>query len=33
MRTQLVAHVEVGGAGLDPLLVRVVALLRQQEVD
>jgi formate dehydrogenase subunit delta len=33
MRTQLVAHVEVGGAGLDPLLVHVVALLRQQDVD
>ncbi|MCW2637733.1 MAG: formate dehydrogenase [Dactylosporangium sp.] len=28
MRTQLVAHAEAGGAGLDPLLVHVVALLR-----
>jgi formate dehydrogenase subunit delta len=32
MRTQLIAHVEAGGAGLDPLLVHVVARLRQPDV-
>jgi formate dehydrogenase subunit delta len=28
MRAQLIAHVDAGGAGLDPLLGHVVALLR-----
>ncbi|GAA1822792.1 formate dehydrogenase subunit delta [Planosporangium flavigriseum] len=32
MRTQLIAHVEAGGAGLDVLIIDVVALLREQKV-